>query len=539
LGTATHAAQAATLRDYLHVARRRKWIILAALVAAPLAAVALSLHQQKLYEASAEVFLSSKDLAAQLTGTQSTGINLDPTRIAQTQADLARVPLLAQRVLHAVPGTGLTPSQFLAASSATATTDADLLTFQVTNHHPVRAERLVNAYAAAYTSYRRELDTSSIAKALAGVNRRIDALQAAGDEKSPLYASLVDRQQTLVTMEALQTSNASVVKRADSVVQTQPKTTRNAVLGVALGILLGIALAFLWEALDTRVRSAEEISEQLGGLPLLARLPAPNKKLRSANRLVMLDDPGVFDAESFRVLRTNLEFVRLDRNVQTIMITSALEQEGKSTTAANLAVALARGGHRVVLVDLDLRRPFIHRFFGIDGPGVTQVALGHTSLEEALVPIAITDGAAGRATGTNGNGNGNGHGARVRGLLEVLPAGPIPPDPGEFVATQSLEDVLAALRERGDIVLVDAPPTLNLGDTAALSTRVDGIVVATRMRVVRRHMLHELSRQLSTFPTPVLGFVVTDADGESGYGSVYGYGYSRQREERAQVELLG
>jgi Mrp family chromosome partitioning ATPase len=170
---------------------------------------------------------------------------------------------------------------------------------------------------------------------------------------------------------------------------------------------------------------------------------------------------------------------------------------------------------------------------------VTQVALGHTSLEEALVPIAITDGAAGRATGTNGNGNGNGHGARVRGLLEVLPAGPIPPDPGEFVATQSLEDVLAALRERGDIVLVDAPPTLNLGDTAALSTRVDGIVVATRMRVVRRHMLHELSRQLSTFPTPVLGFVVTDADGESGYGSVYGYGYSRQREERAQVELLG
>jgi Mrp family chromosome partitioning ATPase len=403
----------------------------------------------------------------------------------------------------------------------------------------VRAERLVNAYAAAYTSYRRELDTSSISRALAGVNRRIDVLQTAGDVKSPLYASLVDRQQTLVTMEALQTSNASVVKRADSVTQTQPKTKRNAILAIALAIVLGVGLAFLWEALDTRVRSAEEISEQLGGLPLLARVPAPNKKLRSANRLVMMDDPAVGHAEAFRVLRTNLEFVRLDRHVQTIMITSAVEQEGKSTTVANLAVALARGGHRVVLVDLDLRRPYIHRFFGIDGPGVTQVALGHATLEEALVPIAITDGATGPAGGANGNGNGNGHGARVRGLLEILPAGPIPPDPGEFVATQSLENLLATLRERGDIVLVDAPPTLYLGDAAALSARVDGIVVATRMRVVRRHMLHELSRQLSTFPTPILGFVVTDAAGESGYGygSGYEYGYAQRREERVRVEL--
>jgi polysaccharide biosynthesis transport protein len=543
LAPATHAAQAATLRDYLHVARRRKSIILAAVLIVPLAAVAFSLRQQKLYEASAQVFLSSKDLAAQLTGTQSTGINLDPARIAQTQADLARVPLLAQRVLRSVPGTGLTPARFLASSGVSTTTDADLLTFQVTNHEPSLAEQLVNAYANAYTVYRRQLDTSSIARALDGVNQRVDALQAAGDVKSPLYASLVDRQQTLVTMEALQTSNASVVKQAGSVVKTQPKTKRNLVLGIALGILLGVGLAFLWEALDTRVRSAEEIAEQLGGLALLARVPAPDRKLRARNGLVMLEQPSGVHAEAFRMLRTNLDFVRLDRNVQTIMITSAVEQEGKSTTVANLAVALARGGHRVVLVDLDLRRPFIHRFFGLLGPGVTEVVLGRASLEEALVPIAITDGGAPPgAAHVNGNGhangNGNGDGSRVRGLLEVLPAGPIPPDPGEFVGTPSLENLLGALRERGDIVLVDAPPTLSLGDAAALSAKVDGIIVATRMRVVRRHMLHELARQLATFPTPVLGFVVTDAGGEAGYGYGSGYEYghaARRHEERARV----
>jgi receptor protein-tyrosine kinase len=365
------------------------------------------------------------------------------------------------------------------------------------------------------------------------VNRRIDVLQAAGDEKSPLYASLVDRQQTLVTMEALQTSNATVVKRATSVVQTQPKTKRNTILAIALGLLLGIGLAFLWEALDTRVRGADEIGELLGGLALLARVPAPEKRLRSNDQLVMLERPSGIHAEAFRVLRTNLDFVRLDRHVQAIMVTSAGEQEGKSTTVANLAVALARAGHHVVLVDLDLRRPYVHRFFGLNGPGVTEVALGHASLEEALVPIAITDGT--HSSGVEpatGNGNGNGA-ARVRGLLEVLPAGPIPPDPGEFVATPSLEKLLDALRERGGIVLVDAPPTLNLGDTAALSSRLDAIIVVTRLRVVHRHALHELARQLATFPTPVLGFVATDAAADSAYGYDYASNYDEEHRARS------
>jgi polysaccharide biosynthesis transport protein len=538
LTSATTAAQAATLRDYLHVARRRKWVIIAGLLAAPLAAVVFSLQQTKLYEASAQVFLSSKDLAAQLTGTQSTGINLDPVRIAQTQADLARVPVLAQRVLSRVPGSGLTPGELLAGSAVGATPDADLLTFHVTNHSAQLAQRLVNAYASAYTVYRRQLDTSSIAKALAGVDRRVQALQDAGDLKSPLYASLVDRQQTLITMEALQTSNASVVKRADSALQTRPQTKRNTLLGIALGLLLGVGLAFLWEALDTRVRTSEEIAERLGGVPLLARLPAPNRRARARHDLVMLEEPGGVHAEPFRLLRTNLDFVRLDRHMQTVMITSAVEQEGKSTTIGNLAVALARGGHRVVLVDLDLRRPFIHRFFGLDGPGVTEVVLGRASLEEALVPIAITQGSSPRGASANGNGHGNGNGekARLRGLLEVLPAGLIPPDPGEFVSTPGLEHLLQDLRDRGSIVLVDAPPALKVGDAAALSTKVDGIIVATRMRVVRRQMLHELGRQLATFPTPVLGFVVTDAAGETGYGGAYEYGYtSTAHDQQARV----
>jgi polysaccharide biosynthesis transport protein len=520
--TAGHAGHAATLRDYLHVLRRRKWIILQAAVLVPAAAIGFSIHQQKLYRASAQVLLSSQNLATELTGTQQTGVSVQPDRVAQTQADVARVPAIAARVLRRVPGTGLTVQRFLSRSGVSTATNADILTFEVMNRDAALARRLVDEYAASYTVYRRSLDTAAIHTALQSVDARIGQLVDAGGRGGALYASLVERQQTLATMQALQTSNAAVVQQAQKVVQVQPKTSRNAVLGIFLGIVLGIGLAFLREALDTRVRNAEEIGERLGGLSLLARVPVPSKKLRAKNRLVMLDSPTGVQAEAFRMLRTNLDFATLGRNARTIMVTSAVEQEGKSTTIANLAVALARTGQRVVLVDLDLRRPFLHKFFELDSPGITQVALGHISLEEALVPVAIAD--ARQRWKTNGNGNGNGHGA-VKGILEVLPSGPIPPDPGEFVGTAVLSEILEELRMRADFVLIDAPPVLHVGDAMALSTKVDGILVVTRMQVVRRHMLNELARQLANAPTPVLGFVVTAADEEESYGYGYGYGY--------------
>ena len=284
------------------------------------------------------------------------------------------------------------------------------------------------------------------------------------------------------------------------------------------------------------MRSAEEIGEKLGGLALLARVPSPSKQARAEHRLVMLDEPTGTQAETFRMLRTNLDFVSLDRDARTIMVTSAVEQEGKSTTIANLAIAMARAGQRVVLVDLDLRRPYLDKFFGIQGPGITQVALGHVPLEQALARVAIADPDSGEASSSrsSGNGrikvsgvdgNGNGRAKVVKGVLEVLPSGPIPPDPGEFVNTQALSEILAELRDRFDVVLIDAPPALRVGDAMTLSNKVDGVIVVARMKVVRRQMLHELARQLGAMPTPVLGFVVTAAGDEQGYEYGYGYGY--------------
>lgn len=515
-----------SLRDYLRVVRRRKWIILQAVVLVPAAAVAFSLQQQRLYESESEVLLSRQNLAAILTGTPDPILNQSADRVAQTQADLARVPEVARRVLAALKLRDRTPDDLLAASEVSPKPNADLLVFTVTDPEPSLARRLAGEYANQFTLYRRELDTGALERARLEVAERLEELDREGQRDSALYASLAEKEQQLKTLEALQTSNAFVVREAGVAKQVQPRPARNGVLGLALGLVLGLGLAFLWEALDTRVRTAQEIGERLG-LPLLARLPAPPKRLQKDNRLVMLAEPSGVHAEAFRMLRTNLDFARLDRDVRTIMVTSALEREGKSTTAANLAVALARSGQRVVLVDLDMRRPDLDRFFRLDGRlGLTHVVLGHATLREALTPIVV-GGAEPRGGVLRPNGNGS-----PDGELLVLRSGPIPPEAGEFVATHALGEVLAALRDRADTVIVDSPPLLNVGDAMALSTMVDAVLVVAQVNLVRRGSLNELHRLLTTMPAHKLGFVMAGAGGEDGYeGYCEYYSYRSPHQE--------
>jgi receptor protein-tyrosine kinase len=517
--TRAHEAHQITLGDYLKVVRRRKWIILSALVLVPAAAVAFSLHQTKLYQANAEVLLSRQNLAASLTGTQDTNIYQQADRLAQTQADLARVPEVAQRTLRRVGLRARTPEQFLASSSVTAKQNADLLRLTVTDRNQALASRLATAYAQSFAAYRKQLDTGSLQRARAELQDRVNALERAGDTRSQLYSSLVEKEQTLGTMIALQTGNVQPVKPADRAVQVQPKPTRNGILGLALGLVLGIGLAFLWEALDTRVRGAEQVGETLG-LPLLGRLPIPPRKIRAQDKLVMVDEPHAIHAEAFRTLRVNIDFANIDLHARTIMLTSATASEGKSTTAANLGVAMARAGKRVVLIDLDLRRPYVARFFDFGRkPGLTDVALGYATLEDATLSVALstTESA---MNPRNGNGA-NGHGA-VGAVLDVIASGPVPPDGGDFVGSRRVVEIIDRLRDAYDVVLIDAPPLLGVGDAMALSARVDAVLVVTKLKAFRKPTLTELARVLSSLPAAKLGFVVTGVE----QGDAHSYGYS-------------
>jgi polysaccharide biosynthesis transport protein len=497
---------------YFAVLKRRKMVILQALVLVPLVAVLLSMGQGRLYEANAQVLLTYQNLAAGVTGTvESTGVLQQPDRLAQTQVILARAPAIFDRVVATAGVPGRSAQELQGSSSASVEANADILDFRVTDQDRAAAIRLAEAYARQYTIYKQSIDTAAVVHARAEVKSRLERLRRSGQARSPFYSTLVKKEQQLAELESLETSNAFVVRSPHGAAQVRPRPLRNGLLGVLAGLFLGLLLAFVWERLDKRVRSVEELEDTLG-LPLLARLPEPRRQILSTKRLVTLDDPNSALTESFRVLRTSLELANLDVQAKTILVTSAMHGEGKSPVSSNLAVMLARSGKRVVLVDLDLRKPSVATLFDVDGgvPGLTKVALGRAALDDALLRVAITDNNGVPNTPYASNGNGR---STVGGVLEVLHTGPLPPDPGDFVGTNALVHILRELSTRADLVIIDAPPIVGrIHDAMVLSTHVDAIVAVARLGVVTRPMARELQRVLDTAPAPKLGLVVIGAE---------------------------
>jgi polysaccharide biosynthesis transport protein len=514
-----------SLADYLAILRRNWWIVAIPLVIAPLGAFIVANSEQPLYEASATVYINRTPATATATGIYDQSAAQDPVRFFQTQADLARDPTLLDRVARSVGG--ISGGDLAGSSSVTPSADADLLNFSVRDRDAPAASELANAYAKEFSKFQPEQNKATLNTAVQTVRARMATLRANGvSPGSPVYAELLNRESQLATALVLQAGNAPrVVQPAGGAAKIRPRPTRNALLGLTLGTILGIGLAFLREALDKRVRSDEEIQEILQ-LPLLGRLPRPSSPLRKANQLVMLEDPRSPQAEAVRKFRTNLEFVNLERDSRTILMTSSVEQEGKSTTVANLAVALARAGHRVALVDLDLRKPYLHRFFRVASvPGVTDVVAGRLELSEALRPIPIPDS---ESATSSRSGRSATNGARqLKSLLGLLPAGLLPPNPGEFIGGEKLAALIEQLKADWDVVLLDAPPMSDVGDALTLSARVDAVIVMTRLGIVNGQMLRELGRLLEASPAEKLGFVMSGA--KAGPAYTYGYEHSYRR----------
>jgi len=521
-----------TVADYLAILRRRKWIVLVPPVVAASAAFALSTAQSPLYRASAQVLVNPPSVVTAITQVDPSGG--DPVRFLQTQASIARAPELAARVAAASGIPGMTAGRVLSESQVGPSADSDLIGISVEDGDAAAAVRLANTYAAQFTQFSKERATNYIDEALASLQTRIKSLAARGQvaqgqADSALYATLVQQQGQLATVGKLMAGGSSVLQPAEGASKTRPRPRRNAILGFLFGGVLGIALAFLAEALDRRVLNEHEIEEALG-IPLLARIPKPPRALQKTDDLVMLHESTGAQAETFRKLRTSLEFLNPDGALRTIMVTSAVEQEGKSTTIANLGVALARGNRRVVVVDLDLRRPYLSRLFHVGGrPGITDVAVKHAELSDALRPIAIVTEVQERVN-LNGRGGGSNGQTSPSGLLHFLPAGTIPPAAGDMLRDERLLHVLDELATRFDVVLIDAPPLLAFGDTLTLSPHVDAIFAITRLGRVKRPILHEFARQLQNCQATLLGYVLTGVEHSESYRYMYeAYQYYEHR----------
>lgn len=520
-------------RTYLNVLLRRKWTFLLVLLVVPAAAVLYSMQGDAKYMGSSQVLLSDRDFAGGLTGAGT--LPLDLSRVVDTQARIARTPELAQRVLRSAGLGTRPPRELLGSSTVVPLGDTNVLEFRVVDRDSEIAARLATAYAQDFVAYSRGIETAAIERAQQGVVSEMARLVKQGRGNSVLYARLAEDAQTLRTMAALQGSRAQLLRGAAGAEQVAPRPARAGALGLAVALLLGIGLVALFESLDTRVRSENDVADALG-VPLLGRLSEPARSLRRHAGPAVLIDPNGPDAEAFRILRTNLEYANSEIGAKTIMFTSSVRNEGKSTTVANVAASFARLGKRVVLVDLDLRRPSVHHRFGLmETFGVSDVVLGRVTLDEALVsvPIVPRQATASQRRRWAGEATVSPRGSSVpapTATFQVLPAGATPPDVGDFAGAEGVAAMLGALAERADVVFIDAPPILEVSDPMILMTHVDALVIVARLGVVRHAMIEEMRRALGAVAVSALGVVVTGVAPVDGYGPYRQYG-SRTIEE--------
>lgn len=487
--------ESSTLRFYLAVLRRR-WLPMLIVLVIPIAiAVAITVTAKKQYQGSALVVINRQSLADQVTGTANpSASSSDFLNIVTTYAQTADSLEVADRVATALPSAHVTGPQLLRKSTVTAAPDADVVRFAVNDHNPARAHRLASVFAREFVSYQRHLGVSAINAAL----RQVDSglVQARADQDHALVSSLSARDNQLRTLRSLQTSDNFVVNPSTHASLTSPRRGLNIGLGVLAGVVLAVLLAALLETLDTRVRTTEAV-EAILGRPLLARVARPPG--RNRRQPISLRDPGSGEAEAFRMLRTNLELQTLQReqtlqrDAKVIMVTSAGESDQKAATLANLAVATARSGRRVIVVDMDLRHPTQHVLFkaGKDAPGLTDVLLGDTPLDEALLPVPLAGG-----------------GSAEPAALRLLTAGRLSPEPAELVGSEQAQHLVESLRDEADIVYVGCPPVPVASDALAVSRFCDAVVVVAQIPQPRRP-LEETARVLSGSPAPVAGFVAT------------------------------
>lgn len=277
-------------------------------------------------------------------------------------------------------------------------------------------------------------------------------------------------------------------------------------LALALGLMLGAGGAVVRERMDTSVRTRQDLQLATGGLPVLGLIPsfeaAPARMgfLRRTGRpaerpgiLIAERDPTSPAAEAYRALRTNIAFSRIERPPRTLVLSSAEPGEGKSTTTANLAVALAQQGARVLLIDADLRRGALHELFGQSRePGLSNVLLGRVSLDAALQTVELSGGT----------------------TLHFLPNGALPPNPAELLASDAMRRTVREVEDRYDAIILDAPPLNLVTDAAVLGARADGVILVARAGVTSRQALAFAHEQLDGVHASVLGTLLNDADGE-------------------------
>jgi capsular exopolysaccharide synthesis family protein len=472
------------------VRRRALWIVLVFVLVTG-ATYGYSKREAKKYTATASVSFSPSSLSQQILGLPSTTVGGSSSSVLaqqQTNVELVSLGNTAAKTASLL-GHGLTAAEVSSSLHISAKGEANVVEVASTSTSPVLAAAIANTYVRQFVANQRHANRQFLHSALALIRRQLATLspvQQVGADGLELQEHL----HTIGLLEALGYNNVQVAQEtAVPTSPSSPKTSRNTVLGAIGGLLLGLAIAVLVDRLDHRVRDSDTL-ESLYRLPILGAVP----KSSAFSRPTEIGGDGakslpLVETEAFGLIRARLRFLEVDRDLRTVLIAAPEPDDGATTIACNLACSAARSGSRVMLVEVDMRRPTVARRLGVQaGPGLAEAVAGGVTIDQAIQSVALGDG---------------------RHRLDVLTAGEaLPPSPGELLESRMMDALLAEIKRSYDLVVIDAPPLNVVSDAVSLLTRVDGVVIVGRVGHSRRDAAEELQKILVDSGARLLGIVV-------------------------------
>lgn len=510
-------------------------ILLAVAIAAG-GTLAISMAQQKKYEASATLLL--KDTIAGQAFSSNLQVDSGSAAVTPEQANATTFQLASQPIIGDQAAANLLKSHqrvaAKAAKHAKVTSENGSNVYDVTATAPsaTAAATAANAFAAELIDFRRRTDQQDLLQSQRLLERQAARLQKqrtallAKDPTNPELRQMKGQIRTLTsqandigTLATLQTGNAVVIQPATPPsAPSSPKPLRNAIIAGFAGLLLGLGLALLLEQLDRRMRSSSEL-ESAFELPVLARLPKSRALARKSSTPQRL--PGV-EQEAFRILRANLRYLHAGGELNSVLVTSPTVEEGKSTVSFNLAAAVAATGVRVLLIEADLRKPRLARMLGLSRNfGLTALLSGKRQhLEEVVHQIPITPRV-------------NGHGS-VR-TMDVLLAGPPARNPSELLDSERMREVLEEAESTYDLVIVDTPPATVVSDAIPLMKHVNAVLVVGRVGKLTLSSAARLREQLEKVQAPTIGVVANFTTMKDGGYTGGGYYTDHREREKAGV----
>jgi succinoglycan biosynthesis transport protein ExoP len=516
--------ETAELADYLRVIRERAIVIILVTVILVALALIMSFRSTPLYSASSKLVYKTNTLDQALFGAQIFS-NANQPRDVETGAELIKlgeVAVAAKKELNSPRSAG----ELLSMISVTPSTTTNIIQIEAVSADPSEAAGVANAFAEQFVAIRQNADRTTVAAARQLVKNQLDSLTSA-DASSAYGLMLKDKYESLQILEAMQTGGFSVVQSAVSPSGPfSPRPTRSAILALAVGLVFGLGLAFLLNYLDRRIKDVKGL-ERVFGLPVLAAVPAVGGRWKSRDGAKRSLSPVGFVShhsllESFRTLRSSLQYFAVEKSIKTILVTSGLPREGKTVTAVNLALSLVLAGHRVIILEADLRRPMIPHYLGVNNTvGLSTLLAGATTLGDALqlvnletlLPQEVRE----KANRVNG--------VPLEKSLLCLASGPLPPNPAELLGSDRMEKLLEELSLNPGVgyVIIDTPPVLSIADALVIASKVDAVVIASRVNWTTRDEAEEVSSRLRRSGARVIGVVAGGVKTGSSYYGRRGY----------------